>query len=82
MIDVLINQTPCLVILAFVLVCFLKHLDKAEVRHQLLAQHCHEVQREATAMMHRTSEIVGQNSKVLQEVSTLLRRMNGERKEG
>ena len=73
MIDVLINQTPCLVILAFVLVCFLKHLDKVNARHD-------QVQHEATEVIRRCAEALGVNSHVLQESLTLLRTMNGTHK--
>ncbi len=77
MIDELIRQTPCLVILAFVVVTFLRHMEKANIRNQLMAQHCHEVQREATQAINKTAEVIGANTQALVEVTKLLRKLNG-----
>ena len=41
-------QVPSLGVLVFALVVFLRHMDKANTRHELMVQHWHQVMREAT----------------------------------
>ncbi len=79
-----LGQVPSLGVLVFSLVVFLRHMDKANTRHELMVQHWHQVMREATEAIRKCAEIIGNNTSaasetqiVLREVSTLLRKMNG-----
>ena len=77
MLNEAMQQVPALAVLVFVLIAFLKHMDKVNARHQLMVEHWHKVQREATEVNRRCAEALGENSNVLREVSVLLRKMNG-----
>ncbi len=77
MTEEIIRQVPNLAVMAVIVIACFRHLEKVSARGQLMAQHCHDVQRDATEAMRETAKAMGENSNVLREVSVLLRAMNG-----
>ena len=75
--DEVIQQVPALALMVIMLLAFLKHLEKVNTRHELISQHCHQVQREATEAIRDCAEVIGKNNEVLRESLVLLRNMNG-----
>ena len=77
MLNEAMQQVPALAVLVFVLIAFLKHMDKVNARHQLMVEHWHKIMREATEVNRRFADALGEKSNLLREVATLLRKMNG-----
>ena len=84
MLDEAIRQVPGLALMVIALLAFLKHMERTNIRHQVISQQSHQVQRDATEAIRKCAEIIGNNTSaasetqaVLREVSTLLRKMNG-----
>ena len=75
MIDEAMRQVPALTIMFGMMLAFLRHLATVNARHD-------QVLREATEAILRCAEALGENANVLRENLLVLRRMNGERKEG
>lgn len=81
----LLKQVPALAVLAFIVIQFLRYLEKKECNLQdmltRIGDTCHQVQRETTERtaeaLAETRATIGENSKVLGEVGAVLRRMNG-----
>ncbi len=89
MLDEAVRQVPALALMVVALIAFLKHLDRVSARHELMGQHCHQVQREGTAAIREMAKIMGENvnaasetQNLLREVATLLRQMNGKETKG
>ncbi len=66
----LATQVPSLGVLVVVVVIFLRHLNKRDELLGDISEKCHEVQRDAI-------NTIKENSRVLGEMSVILRRLNG-----
>jgi len=63
-------QAPSLGILVVVVIIFLRHLNKRDEMLNGISEKCHEVQRDAI-------NTIKENSRVLGEISVVLRKLNG-----
>lgn len=72
MFDEAMKQVPALVVLVIAWLASLRHLQTVNARHD-------QVLRETTDVIRKCAEVMGENANVLRLV---LRKMNGERKEG
>lgn len=83
----LLSQTPGVGAILLVVAWFRADLRKRDATlkdigddYQKSRDECHGVQRDAIEVMRETSRIFGQNAELLREVATLLRTLNGKRK--
>ena len=64
------KQAPALIILAVMVYVFLRHLQSKEKASADMAKRCHDVQ-------EKSFEAINENTKMLGEVSVILRVVNG-----
>lgn len=71
------TQTPAIGAILLISFWFLKALKSRDCTLKDIADRCHELRQDATEAMKENSRVVGQNSELLRETTTLLRTMNG-----
>lgn len=81
------SQTPAIGAILIIVAWFLKALSKRDAvlkdvgdQYGKSRDECHSVQRDAIEAMRENSRVFGQNAELLREVTTLLRELNGKRK--
>ena len=76
----LIRQCPTLVVLAWLVWMFLKHLSQRDQMLKDLGHDCHEVQRDAIKAINANSKALGENQRALDAVHWTLKRINGNKR--
>ena len=73
------TQAPGLVILAVIVTKFLTFLRAREENLKLIAEKCHEVQRDAIIAIKENSTVIGANTAIARDVQKVLQKIhNGE----
>ena len=70
-------QMPAVGAILLISFWFLKALKNRDCTLKDIADRCHELRSDATDAMRDNSRVVGQNTELLREVTTILRRING-----